>query len=288
MKVKKNKKEKGIIDNKSIQSIEEFNKSIKEWNLKMHKCCIGILIVINICLLIFFLIYKFQINSLNLNNIEKCVEISKEETIQKNYNSKAEYMLVNMYSNIYYDYYFSYFFKNIGELEKIKDLLITTPNLTIHKKEQIHSLLIYSSMSPEKINCEIFREKIYFYQNIMILIETLENKRFGFFWPSSIDDENVTLIKDKNAFIFDFNSQKKYMVKDNVDYAINIPINGDILLNVGNGDFIIYSSSINEGKSSKSNFPVSFEKNGETNNPFSSDGDINIVEFEIYSMIFYE
>ena len=98
----------------------------------MHKCCIGILIVINICLLIFFLIYKFQINSLNLNNIEKCVEISKEETIQKNYHSKTEYMLVNMYSNIYYDYYFSYFFKNIGELEKIKDLLITTPNLTIH------------------------------------------------------------------------------------------------------------------------------------------------------------
>ena len=89
MKVNKNKKEKGIIDNKSIQSIEEFNKSIKEWNLKMHKCCIGILIIINICLLIFFLIYKFQINSLNLNNIEKSVEISKEETIQKNYNSKA-------------------------------------------------------------------------------------------------------------------------------------------------------------------------------------------------------
>ena len=126
----------------------------------------------------------------------------------------------------------------------------------------------------------------------MILIETDENKKFGIFWTTEIEDigsDNVTTyIKDKNSFMFSFDTGKIFKVKSNAEYSVHIPTEGNVLLNVGNGDLIISTSFLSEESKSKSNFPVSFESNGEVTNPFTSNGDINILEFEIYSLLIYQ
>ena len=86
------RKVKGTMDNKSIKSIQEYNKSIKEWNIKMHKICIILLILINICLIGFLLVYKFQISSLSIENANQSKEIIIEEKRKKDYDSQIEHI----------------------------------------------------------------------------------------------------------------------------------------------------------------------------------------------------
>ena len=45
----------------------------------MHKICIILLILINICLIGFLLVYKFQISSLSIENANQSKEIIIEE-----------------------------------------------------------------------------------------------------------------------------------------------------------------------------------------------------------------
>ena len=285
------RKVKGTMDNKSIKSIQEYNKSIKEWNIKMHKICIILLILINICLIGFLLVYKFQISSLSIENANQSKEIIIEEKRKKDYDSQIEHMLINMISNLGIQYSVSYFFKNFDDLNKVKDIILKSSVFTNVKKNEIHPLILTTSIY-YSINIETFRETICWLPNILILIETDENKRFGIFWSSEIEDlnnENVTTyIKDKNAFMFSFDSGKIFKVKSNAEYSVYVPTEGDVLLNVGNGDLIIPSSAFSDGTKSKSNFPVSFESNGEVSNPFTSNGEIDIKEFEIYSILIYE
>ena len=281
MKINKN-----VIESINMKLIEDYNKSIKEWNLKMHKLCIGFLIILNICLIFFMIFFQYQVNRLNSENKNKCNEILKEEKIKTEYNTKTNYMYINFLSNFDYGEKFSFIFDNLSQLNLLKDTLISIPTLNLKTREQIHPHIIFSSINVKKLDCEYLRDQLIYYDNIMILISTINQKKFGIFYSSPLLSKEITIIKDKSAFIYDFNNNKKYMIKNNAEYAINLPINGDILFNVGNGDFIIYSSSFNEGKSSKSNFPVNFESNGEINNPFTNDGNISIKYMEIYFFVF--
>ena len=285
------RKGKGTIDNKSLKSIEEYNKSIKEWNIKMHKLCIILLVLINICLIGFLFVYKYQISSLLIINGNQSKEIIAEEKIKKDYYSQTDYMLVNILASIGYDYYFSFFFKDFNDFDKVKDIIIQSSVLENAKKENIHPLIL-ATAGYYPITIESFREKICWLTNILILIETDEKKKFGIFWTTEIEDiysENITTyIKDKKAFMFSFDTGKIFKVKSNAEYSVHIPLEGNVLLNVGNGDLIISSPFFSEESKSTSNFPVSFESNGEVGNPFTSNGEINILEFEIYSLLIYE
>ncbi len=285
------RKGKGTIDNKSLKSIEEYNKSIKEWNIKMHKLCIILLVLINICLIGFLFVYKYQISSLLIINGNQSKEIISEEKIKKDYYSQTDYMLVNILASIGYDYYFSFFFSNLDDINKLKDIIIKSSVIENIKKEDIHPLILATAAYYE-ITIDTFREKICWLPNILILIETDENKKFGIFWTTEIEDigsDNVTTyIKDKKSFMFSFDTGKIFKVKSNAEYSVHIPTEGNVLLNVGNGDLIISTSFLSEESKSKSNFPVSFESNGEVTNPFTSNGDINILEFEIYSLLIYQ
>ena len=285
------RKVKGTIDNKSLKSIEEYNKSLKEWNMKMHKLCISLLILINICLVGFLLVYKYQISSLSIMNGNQSKEIISEEKIRNDYNSQIDHMLINILENVGYDYYFSFFFSNLDDINKLKDIIIKSSVIENIKKEDIHPLILATAAYYE-ITIDTFREKICWLPNILILIETDENKKFGIFWTTEIEDigsDNVTTyIKDKKSFMFSFDTGKIFKVKSNAEYSVHIPTEGNVLLNVGNGDLIISTSFLSEESKSKSNFPVSFESNGEVTNPFTSNGDINILEFEIYSLLIYQ
>ena len=255
------------INKKSMKSIEEYNKQIKAWNIKMHKICISVLIIINISLICFLFLFNYQINIITFNNISQTKEIIKEEKIKKNYDNQINYMLVNLYTNVGFDnLLYSYFLQSMEEMNRIKDLLISTRRLDIHDRNKIHPVMIFSILNLPK-KPENITEIILYIPNIMILIETFENKKFGFFWSVPISRHTKT-IKDNNAFIFEFDTGKKYMVKDTAEYAIFFPDdpNSDILFKIGDGDFIIYKSCIEKNDKCKSDFPESYERNGAINN----------------------
>lgn len=278
------------MDEKSIKSIQEYNKSIKEWNIKMHKICISLLIFVNLCLFIFLILYKYQIYTLTTINANKSKEITIEEDLKKNMDIKTDHMLVNILTSIGLDYYFSFFFKNENDINRVKDILLTTPGFDATNRDQIHPLLLFTA-SYEQISTELFREKISWLQNILIVIETANNKRFGVYWGKEIDNDGnngTTIVKDEYAFMFSLDTGKKYMIKKNAEYAVNIPLNGDVLFNVGNGDLIVTVGSFTGNSKSTSKFPVSYESNGEVSNPFTTDGEINIMEFEVYTFMIYD
>ena len=276
------------INKESIKSIDDYNKQIKEWNIKMHKICISLLIIINICLICFLFLFNYQINLISLNNSNQLNEILNEEKIKKELSIQINYMFVNLYSNKGFDnLLYSYFIKNMEEMNRIKDLLISTRGLDVHNRSSIHPVMIFSKYNlPFKK--ENLREILLYIPNIMILIETFEKKRFGFFWSVAIS-RHLTTIKDNNAFIFEFDTGKKYMVKDTAEYAIFFPDdpNSDILFKIGDGDFIIYKSCIEKNDKCKSDFPESYERNGAINNPFTSNGEFNILDFEVFAFLFF-
>ena len=276
------------INKESIKSIDDYNKQIKEWNIKMHKICISLLIIINICLICFLFLFNYQINLISLNNSNQLNEILNEEKIKKELSIQINYMFVNLYSNKGFDnLLYSYFIKNMEEMNRIKDLLISTRRLDIHDRNKIHPVMIFSILNLPK-KPENITEIILYIPNIMILIETFENKKFGFFWSVPISRHTKT-IKDNNAFIFEFDTGKKYMVKDTAEYAIFFPDdpNSDILFKIGDGDFIIYKSCIEKNDKCKSDFPESYERNGAINNPFTSNGEFNILDLEIFAFLFF-
>jgi hypothetical protein len=276
------------INKKSMKSIEEYNKQIKEWNVKMHKICISVLIIINISLICFLFLFNYQINIITFNNISQTKEIIKEEKIKKDYDNQINYMLVNLYTNVGFDnLLYSYFLQSMEEMNRIKDLLISTRGLDVHNRSSIHPVMIFSIYNlPFKK--ENLREILLYIPNIMILIETFEKKRFGFFWSVAIS-RHLTTIKDNNAFIFEVDNGKKYMVKDFAEYAIFFPDdpNSDILFKIGDGDFVITKSCFEKSEKCKSNFPESYERNGAINNPFTSNGEFNILDFEVFAFLFF-
>ncbi len=276
------------INKESMKSIEDYNKQIKVWNIKMHKICISLLIIINICLICFLFLYNYQINLISLNSSNQVKEILKEENIKKDLNYQIDHMFINLYSNRGFDnLLYSYFIENMEEMNRIKDLLISTRGLDIQNRNSIHPVMIFSIFNLP-IKKENITEIILYIPNIMILIETFEKKKFGFFWSVPISRHSKA-IKDNNAFIFEYDTGKKYMVKDTAEYSIFFPDDpkSDILFKIGDGDFIIYKSCLENDDICKSNFPESYERNGAINNPFTSNGEFKIRDFEIFAFLFF-
>ena len=158
------------INKESMKSIEDYNKQIKVWNIKMHKICISLLIIINICLICFLFLYNYQINLISLNSSNQVKEILKEENIKKDLNYQIDHMFINLYSNRGFDnLLYSYFIENMEEMNRIKDLLISTRGLDIQNRNSIHPVMIFSIFNLP-IKKENITEIILYIPNIMILI----------------------------------------------------------------------------------------------------------------------
>jgi hypothetical protein len=275
-------KENKQIDEISLEKIQEYNNQLKKWNIKIHKICIYLLIVINIIIIVFLFLFKYQIKLSSQISLSLKSQISIEEKIQKDYIKKTNSMLVNSFRSKYFKE-LTTILKDLSELNQIKDMIILNEKKDKkHIREEIHLFFLISS-STLHMTCDLLRKQFEGVWHKLILMETVNGKKIGIFLqPEYIDD---LYLKDKNGFLFSLNNNKTYNIKYNSDYVMLFPRYGDILFNIGNGDLIVPVNFKKEKYISE--FPKFFDNN-DAFNPFLNVDDDYILEIEVYSIFFYK
>ena len=93
-----------------------------------------------------------------------------------------------------------------------------------------------------------FKYLIWCKENLLFLIETEDNIKFGGFISSKIDKYHPIPISDENAFVFTFKDNKpmKFNIKkDRKDRAFKLfEKSDDRLFLIGNGDIRIYKQNV--------------------------------------------
>ena len=187
------------------------------------------------------------------------------------YNYQNNYRMVNILSSannffwVLTNLKLSFILKNINEYSLIKPLL---------KKDQkkLHFIPLYQYSTDGYI-----RNKIIFSYNILILIETYNNYRFGFI-NNKVENEYL-------IYFFSFDLQKIFKpLKKDINF--NNYKEGNILLKIGDKDLIIYenfNSTDNGGFSEYKNFEL-YDK---LENPLIGiNGFFSIKEIEIFFFVY--
>ena len=191
MKIQTNKKINNI-NEESINSLKDFRQKQIETNIKYHIIFIFLLILINIGLIIFIIFYKNKINSIkSKTNLYNSQLNSKDETLAST-NNILMHKLVNIASlNEYGLVRFSFIFEKSEEFKTIQNIIYDFRK-GIDKKEiptqNRNTFLLFQGMTDDE---KTFIDRISYFWNLAIFIETINEKKFGIF----IDD---LITPDKN------------------------------------------------------------------------------------------
>ena len=280
--IKKNEK----MNPDSIKSLKEFNKKQVQSNIKLHKIFLSIIIIINIILIGFIFIYKSKISDIK-SKLE--IHSSKLRENEKNISSLDNiysHKLVNIFAasmNIYGNYHFSLIFDTSEEVKNAKNLISSFAQI-----EDPFLELMYQGVYDGDDSDKIMFLFSYMYK-ILIIIETKNREKFGFFFNDLIeleeDDNNKYFKSESNdCFLFSLNYNEKYNCNSKGKTTFEINILG--LFNIGNEDIIISHNFNNDG--GKINFPfesfdikesdLGYEMFKNLNNQF------DIFDVEIYSV----
>jgi len=112
------------INQESIKSLKEFNKKEVESNIKLHKVFLSMIILVNIILVIFIIIYKLKISSIkSKSNINSIALKEKTNYITSVYDN-IMHKLTNIFAvsiNTNGNFRFSMIFENSDEVNFVKD-----------------------------------------------------------------------------------------------------------------------------------------------------------------------
>jgi len=249
------------INTESLKAFEEFQKTKKESNLKMYKIIIILVLIFNIVSIIFYIIFKYHIYSIRNSNSFLNENIIEKENELNFVINKNEKMMVNLIS---FNYKFCYIFKKYSEIDLIRNSIFEQNPGKYKSIDDIRVLFVYQSLVNGDKK-QKFINQILDFENIAIIIETTNKKRFGFYLSKPINfnkNETKCIIKDENAFLFSLNNQQIFKIKDKEKPAITITIEGEIMFEIGDGDVIVKNNFYQDnGVECESNFPKNFEGN---------------------------
>ena len=264
------------INKKSIKSLKEFNENKIKSYIKFHKIFLSIIIMINLILIVFIAIYKAKICKFHLDlnaNLSK-KKTNYISTISDSINHKLVNILVRSISPLG-NYHFSLIFEHSEEVDIVKEMIRNYKQL-----KEIYLFLIYQGKTDSDESKAIF-ELIKFYSNILMMVETKNGEKFGFFFNEAITpNKNGYFESDSyDCFIFSLKDKAKYYAKVN---KRTFEINKEFAFNIGNGDIEINHNFHSFG--GNINFPFkSFyipENNGNIFNKIN--GKFDIKDIEIY------
>ena len=263
----------------SIKLLKEFNKKQVESNIKLHKFFLSMIIIVNIILVIFIIMYKLKISLIkSKSDINSLVLKDKTDYITSVYGS-INHKLTNILAislNTYGNFHFSMIFENSNEVNFVKEIIFKN-----EVRMQFSLLLIYQELADSDDSQKLL-DIISNFSNILILIETKNGEKFGFFFKDEIypNKDGYFESYSKKCFLFSIGSKEKY------DCSINavFEVNKDTLFNIGNGDIEIADTFKTNG--GNINFPFkSFYVNKIKDSIFNKlNGHFEIQEMEIYSL----
>ena len=181
---------------------------------------------------------------------------------EKNITSINEKRMINLFIQRLFNnvFHYSFLLKNNYEINFIKQIVFDCYPKEEFSRTKYKSYLLYQSKI-DGDSKKVFLDLINYWWNIIIIIETNSNKRFGIFIHSFITLSFKNIISDKNLLFFDLDNLKTYKLKTNGENILEFPQNNDIILKIGEDDLIIYENFTLNNSKSFSNFPKLFENN---------------------------
>ena len=255
MKIQTNKKINNI-NEESINSLKDFRQKQISTNIKDHIIFIFLLILINIGLIIFIIFYKNKINSIkSKTNLYNSQLNSKDETLAST-NNILMHKLVNIASlNEYGLVRFSFIFEKSEEFKTIQNIIYDFRK-GIDKKEiptqNRNTFLLFQGMTDDE---KTFIDRISYFWNLAIFIETINEKKFGIFIDDLItpDKNNGFQSNSTNIFIYSFETKKIYNYIGDGKKVLRLNKDGRMII-VGDDEIIIYDEYYLNG--GEINFPL--------------------------------
>ena len=278
------------INEESINEIKEFRKKQIKTNIMLHIIFFIILLIVNIGLLFFIILYKSKISEIKSKTKKdsSLINTDKDSIIQNKY--QIEHKLVNILANGLGGYYrFSMIFETQKQVLTVKNNII---NYFKGKYDSLKKL----NMSHIEINFKYLsirdgdnfydlKDRIEYSYHTLFLIETENEMKFGFFIEEVLilDDDKYSN-NNNNCFIFSF--QKEGIFKCiGKNKKLEIDKDNDSLFIIGNGDIIIKENFFQNERGGVINYPFkSFDVSTINNNIFTGiNGEFKIRYIEIYS-----
>ena len=246
------------INETSLNSLKDFNKKQVSTNIRYHKIFIVLLFVINIGLAIFITFYKLKINKIKSRTNSYTTQLNTDDEKLSNLNSILNHKIVNIAClNQFGLVKFSYIFETSEEFNTIKDIIYEykqeNENMII-KLENRNIFLLFQGLSD---NYENFLERISYYWNLAIFIETSDDKKFGVFIVDIIfpDKNDEFKANTKKIFMYSFETKKKYDYIGKGENVLRInEKDSDKMIIVGDDELIIYKEYYLKG--GEINFPM--------------------------------
>ena len=94
---------KSNMNQESIKSIKDFNKKQVESNIKLHKVFLSMVIVVNIILVIFIIIYKLKISSIKSKSDNQFINFKRKSRFYY-FSSWKHYAQINKYICYKFEY----------------------------------------------------------------------------------------------------------------------------------------------------------------------------------------
>ena len=287
MKIQNNKET--SIDEQSKKAINDYNTKKSLMTKLYYKIFLVICILTNIGLFIFIIIYNNKIKE-----IEYLTKSYESEFYQKDelYN-KNQLNIDNKITNIIAaserrNTFFSYSFLNQSEYDLVKNFIfkhLKSVHLPIFFKNINYKIkLLYQSAS-DYFNYVDLVDLLNLRNNMLIIVNTLEDEKFGLFFDEKIEFNRKQLISNgKNMFLFSFNSKKmiKYIGKEP---GLKMDDKSEAIFVIGKEEIVIYNYFYNFGGCI--NYPLkSFEKiEGNENDFIKLKGNFDIKNIEIFEII---
>ena len=254
MKIQSNKN--NNINEESIHSLQDFRKKQIITNIRYHIIFLTLLIIINIGLTIFIIFYKSKINSLKSKTSSYYNQIDKGDATISNLNTVLTHKLVNMgLLNQYGLIRFSFIFEKSDEFKTVQNVIYDYRKEVEKREVPIEyrsTFLLFEGMMD---NYDTFLDRVAYFWNLAIFIETLENKKFGIFLSDIIAPikENEFQTESKNIIMYSFDTKKKYNYIGDGKKVLSINKDGKMLV-VGDDELIIYDDFYMNG--GEINFPM--------------------------------
>ena len=255
MKIQSNKKINNINED-SMNSLKDFRQKQISMNIKYHLIFIFLLIIVNTGLSVFIIIYKSKISIIKSKTNSYHSQLDSEDESLAKTNNILNHKIVNIASlNQYGLVRFSFIFETSEEFKTIQNIVYDFRK-EIEKREipveSRNTFLLFEGMLDDE---KTFVERISFFWNLAIFIETTEEKKFGIFIADLITpDKNKEFESTSDKiFIYSFETKKKYnyIGNDKKTFRIN---KDDKLIIVGKDELIIYKEYYLNG--GEINFPM--------------------------------
>ena len=229
-------------------------------NKRFFEFALSIIIILNIILFLFLVVYKYDIiqtvfENQSLNNKIECLKQNEKNITSINEKRMINLFVQRLFNNVFH---YSFLLKNNDEINFIKQIVFDCYPKEEFTHTKYKSYLLYQSKIDGDSKKE-FLDLINYWWNIIIIIETNSNKRFGVFIHSFITLSFKNIISDKNLLFFDLEKLETYKLKNDGENILEFPQNNDIIFKIGEDDLIIYENFTLNNSKSFSNFPKSFE-----------------------------